>query len=433
MNRSGIPKRFVLVFTTFLLSVLLYVDRICIQVAHDPVLEELKFDDEKWAWILAAFALGYALFQVPGGWLADKLGPRAVLTTVISLWSLFTLLTGTAYRFGTMFVYRLLFGAGEAGAFPGMARAVYSWIPMKERGIVQGINFSGSRVGAALALPIMVALMNGFELGEYTFEGLGWRKSFFLLAGIGFVVAGLWYWWFRNDPSEHTGVSQEELEYIRANRQKAGTRDEDQPGLTLGMLFGSFNMWLAMIQYIASNFTFFFCLSWAYPYVKTRFDLPPGGAALVAAVPLLFGALGNWCSGIVVDWIYRRDRWVLSRRLPAIVGFALAACGILAFAFVKENPYLAVAFLSVAIFGADMTLSPSWSFCIDIGRKHAGAVSGTMNMAGNLSSFATPLAFFYLSETLGEAGRYFGVAAVLSVVAIVCWSFMRPDRKLEDW
>ena len=228
-------------------------------------------------------------------------------------------------------------------------------------------------------------------------------------------------------------LTEEELEYIRTNRQKAGTTDEDQPGLTLGMLFGSANMWLAMGQYIASNFTFFFCLSWAYPYVRSRFDLPPMTAGLVAAVPLLFGAAGNWFSGIMVDWVYRNDRWVLSRRLPAIMGFALAATGILAFSLVKENPYLAMAFLSVAIFGADMTLSPSWSFCIDIGRKHAGAVSGTMNMAGNLSAFATPLAFFYLSDTLGEAGRYFGVAAVLSVVAIVCWSFMRPDRKLEEW
>lgn len=433
MEKRWIPTRYVLVFVTFLISLLLYIDRQCIQVARESVVGDLGLNNEHWAWIMAAFALGYALCQVPSGWLADRFGPRAIIASVISAWSLFTFLTGTAHRFLTMFVYRLLFGAGEAGAFPGMARAVYSWIPMKERGIVQGINFSGSRVGAAIALPLMVGMINGFEWGNTIFKGLGWRKSFSALAAVGFVFAVVWYWWFRNEPAEHSGVSESEREHIHATRQKAGVTTDDQAPLSVGTLFGSKNMWLAMIQYIASNFTFFFCLSWAYPYVKTRFELGGMEAGLLVSVPLYFGALGNWFSGGVVDWIYRHGNWNLSRRVPAIMGFVFAAIGILCFSQTKDNAYIAITFLSLAIFGADMTLSPSWSFCVDIGRKYAGAVSGTMNMAGNLSSFATPLAFFYLSQTIGEAGRYFWLAAVLNVLAIVCWMFMRSDRKLEEW
>jgi ACS family glucarate transporter-like MFS transporter len=295
---------------------------------------------------------------------------------------------------------------------------------MKERGLVQGINFSGSRVGAAIALPVMVLMI----------ENLGWRNSFSTLAAVGFVFAVAWFWWFRNEPAEHSGVSEREREHIHATRQKAGgAQADDQPALSVGTLFGSKNMWLAMVQYIASNFTFFFCLSWAYPYVKERFALEGLEASFLVSIPLYFGALGNWFSGAVIDWIYRRGSWNLSRRVPAIMGFVLAAVGILCFSMTKDNAGIAIAFLSIAVFGADMTLSPSWSFCVDIGRKYAGAVSGTMNMAGNLSSFATPLAFIYLSEGVKEAGRYFWLAAILNVVAIVCWMFMRSDRKLEEW
>lgn len=424
MNKRRIPTRFVLVFSTFLISVLLYIDRACISVAKKPVLAELGFNDEQWAWILAAFTLGYALCQVPSGWLADRFGPRGVLTMVIALWSLFTGLTGAARSFLTMLCYRFFFGAGEAGAFPAMARAVFAWIPLKERGTVQGINFSGSRLGAAFAFPLVA----------YMIATIGWRKSFWTFAGVGFIFAAVWWWWFRNEPKEHGGVSDEELNFIHANRQKAGGGDTDeQPPLTLGTLFGSKNVWFAIVQYIASNFTFFFCLSWAYPYLREQFGLGPTETGVFAMIPLIFGALGNWSSGILVDKIYRSGKWTLSRRLPAQIGFLLAAIGMVFFAFTKENQYLAVAFLSLAIFGADMTLSPSWTFCIDIGRKYAGAVSGTMNMAGNFSSFATTLAFYYLAEYTGSKGSYFGMAAALNVLAIICWMFMKSDRKLEEY
>jgi MFS transporter, ACS family, glucarate transporter len=148
-----IHRRHILVAGTFLLSLLLYIDRTCISTAKDAVSRDLGLSNEQWSWVLASFAFGYALFQTPGGALADRLGGRVVLTAVVTLWSLFTGLTAAAWNLGSMLVVRFLFGAGEAGAFPGMARVVYSWIPVKERGLVKGINFSGSRIGAALAMP----------------------------------------------------------------------------------------------------------------------------------------------------------------------------------------------------------------------------------------------------------------------------------------
>ena len=145
-----IPTRYVLVLGTFLLSVLLYFDRACISAAKGPLAADLELTDKQMGWVISAFALGYALLQAPTGMLADRYGPRRILTTLVVFWSLFTGLTAAAWNVGSLLVIRFLFGAGEAGAFPGMARAAYAWIPMRERGLVQGINFSGGRLGALL-------------------------------------------------------------------------------------------------------------------------------------------------------------------------------------------------------------------------------------------------------------------------------------------
>ncbi len=418
-------KRIILVLSTFLLSVLLYIDRACISAAKEPLLKSLgltgtvEYQDKFFGWILAAFALGYALFQVPSGALADRFGPRAVLSAVIGLWSLFTALTGAAWNFVSMVVFRFLFGVSEAGAFPAIARACFSWIPMKERGIVTGINFSGSRIGAALALPCVSWLITEVQ----------WRGSFFILGLIGFIAAVFWVFWFRNDPTEKRGISKSELAYILENRQKA-LPGEKEESLSMSALVGSKNMWLAMIQYFASNFTFFFCLSWALPYLKEEYRLGLVHAGFLASIPLFCGAAGNWFSGWLLDRIYRKGHWTLSRRIPAVIGFILATVGVSVFVYMNDV-FPAVLFLSIAIFGADMTLSPSWAFCIDIGKKHAGSVSGMMNMAGNVGSFVTPIAFPYMVAWTGSKSSYFLLAGALNLLAVCLWLFMKPDKELK--
>jgi ACS family glucarate transporter-like MFS transporter len=416
------PKRYWLIFGTFLLSMLLYVDRICISSAKEAITTDLELSDTQFGWVLSAFALGYALCQTPSGLLADRFGPRIVLTSVVSFWSFFTGLTAMARGFASLLVYRFLFGAGEAGAFPSCARAFYSWLPMSERGIAQGINFSGSRLGAAFALPVVAAMVTA----------LGWRVAFLILAGVGFFWAAFWYVWFKDDPVDHTRISETELERILKERQQPEECAPQKPQLTTRTLFGSRNMWLAMVQYFCSNFTFFFCLTWLFPHLKATYNLEAVETGLYASAPLLAGALGNWFSGGLVDGMYRRGRWRGSRQWPAIIGFALAAIGLIGSVYM-DTALGAVFFLSIAIFGADMTLPPSWSFCIDIGRRNAGAVSGTMNMAGNIGSFVTGLAFPYLHVWTGSTSPFFFVGAALNGLAIVIWMLTRPDRPLEEF
>ncbi|WP_221420228.1 MFS transporter [Fulvivirga sp. M361] len=295
MNKTIIPIRYLVVLGTFLLSLLLYIDRVCISVAKEPIQGSLSLTETQMGWVLSIFALGYALFQTPSGIMADRFGPRVVLSSIVTIWSVFTALTGVAWNFITLLITRLFFGAGEAGAFPSMARAIFNWIPLAERGLVTGINFSGSRLGAAFALPLVAWMIND----------LGWRNSFYLLGAIGLVWALIWYFVFRDSPDQQPLMPAEERDYILQNRQKnEGTREKVK--LKLGIMLRSKNMQLAMLQYFCSNFTFFFALTWLFPHVKETYHLNAVEAGFYTSAPLIFGAIGNWFSGWLVDFLYKK-------------------------------------------------------------------------------------------------------------------------------
>ncbi|MEM8901465.1 MAG: MFS transporter, partial [Bacteroidota bacterium] len=326
-------------------------------------------------------------------------------------------LTGMVKNFVSLIIIRFLFGGGEAGAFPGISRATFSWIPLQERGIVTGINFSGSRLGAAFAFPMVTWLILTF----------GWRSSFYILGAVGVIWAVLWYFWFRDLPEEHPSVSQSEKDYILAHRQQK----EETPGkLSVGKVLGSKNMLLMMGQYFGSNFIFFFCLTWMFPYLRERFEIDAYQASVYAMFPLICGAFGNWFSGWLVDYIFKKGRWKWSRAIPAIIGFSLVGIGIIGI-LSTEEVLLAVIFLSLAVFGADMTLSPSWSFCVDVGKSHAGTVAGTMNMAGNIGSFITGIAFPYLIIWTGTSDTFFIISGILVILSIIAWLNVDPSNPIE--
>ncbi len=419
MKHTLIPIRFALVFSTFMLTVLLYVDRACISAAKNDICSDLGFGMTDFGWIMAVFTLGYALFQTPSGKLADSKGARGVIAGIVSIWSVLTAVTGLAWSYTSMLVIRFLFGAGEAGAFPALSKVVYNWFPIRERGIIQGINFSGSRLGAAFAMPMVAWLL----------VEIGWRHTFFVFGIFGVVFGALWYFLFRDKPESVKYIGDDELEYIQKNRQQSGTGPKVI--LPFSSIIKSAVMWKTMVQYICSNFTFYFSLTWMYPYIQERFQLGLVEAGFYTSIPLIGGAVGNWLAGILVDAIYRRGKWKLSRSLPAIIGFSLSAIGMIMVTQV-DSPVLSVAFMTLAVFGADMTLSPSWAFCIDVGKENAGAVSGTMNMAGNLGAFVTIIAFPYLFKWTGHYEPFFLICAGLSLVAILMWSTMNPEKAINN-
>ncbi|UCE47782.1 MAG: MFS transporter, partial [Phycisphaerales bacterium] len=381
MQESRIERsrgRYWLIGILFFHTVNTYMDRACISSAAGAMQRDLNIDDIMMGYIFGIFAIGYALFQIPSGWLADVLGPRRVLAWVVSLWSCFTILTGAAFNAVSLLAIRFLFGVGEAGAFPGATRALYNWVPANERGIAQGLFHSGARVGAAISLFLMPRLI----------ILVGWRVTFVINGIIGIAWVTLWLKWFRNDPKDHPGVNPAELSYIREGRTEKGGSSAKVP---FAVIVTSGNMLLAMFQYIASNITFFISFTWLQPYMKEQWG---PDAALYAPIPLIFGMFAHWISGAAVTYLHGKGYHVGSRRIPAMTGFVIGAAGlILTTQAGAVGPLPFVLCFSIAVFGVELTLSPSWSFCMDIGGESSGAVSGAMNMLGNLGSAFSAIIF----------------------------------------
>jgi len=397
-------KRYLVVASLFLLSLILYIDRAAISSAKSAIAGELALSDTEMGWVFGAFSLGYAFAQIPWGWFADRAGPRLALAIVVASWSAFTALTGTAGRLTWLLLMRFLFGVAEAGAFPGSARAFYNWVPDRERGIANGALFSGALLGGGLAFPLCQSLVTAY----------GWRVAFYFLGIPGLLWALSWIIWFRNYPEGQV-------------ESDAPVTDET-PFL---QVFRSWRMVKAMLQYFIGNFTFFVCITWMLPYLAERYSLTPSQAARFAMVPLLSGAIANWVSGFFVDVLYRSRFRLWSRRLPATLGFFLAASGIYAVS-IANSPGTAVTAFAVAMFGVEMTISPSWAYCIDIGRKNSGSVSAGMNMAGSFGALASANAFPWLHRWTGNSGSYFRIAAALNALAILCWVSMGPVRGADS-
>jgi len=364
-------RRYALVFALFVLSMIMYIDRVCISTAKDPIARDLALSDNAMGVVFGAFALGYALAQIPSGWFADRFGPRAALASVVAAWSGLTALTGASWSFTSLVAIRFLFGVGEAGMFPGSARAICNWLPSGERGRANGVLFSGSRLGAAFSYPLLAWMLARWH----------WRTAFLILGSLGIAWAAVWLLWYR-DPAKRPA------EAPRWEARAAG----------FGEVFRSRGMTLAMLQYFASNFTNFIFLSWMLPYLKQRYHLSGAESAAYSVAPLVLGATAQWIAGWQVD------------RLAATPGAA-----VLSFA--------------LAAFGADMTISPSWVFCADIAGPNAGSVSGSMNMLGNLGAFVSANAFPYLQGLTGSASAYFFAAAALNLVGVWCWIGMKSVER----
>jgi len=401
---ARIEKRHFVVGALFVLSLILYIDRAAISSAKSAIARDLALSDTAMGWVFGAFSLGYAFAQIPWGWFADRMGPRVALAIVVALWSAFTSLTGVASALAWLLVVRFLFGVAEAGAFPGSARTFYNWLPVEKRGIANGILFSGALLGGGVAFPLC----------QWLSTIHGWRTAFYILGLPGFLWAMGWLIWFRDYP------------------QTKFIEDPDSINSTpLLTALRSWRMAKAMAQYFIGNFTFFICISWMYPYLAERYSLTSWQAARFSMVPLLSGAAANWVAGFFVDRLYRSRFRAWSRRAPATLGFLLATSGTYLVPIV-DNALASVAAFAVAMFGVELTISPSWAYCIDIGRKNSGSVSAAMNMAGSFGALASANLFPWLHRMTGNSQTFFHFAALLNALAIVCWLTMRSNQGLAN-
>ncbi|MBI1791514.1 MAG: MFS transporter, partial [Acidobacteria bacterium] len=311
--------RHVVLWLTVAAYMITYMDRVVISSAVPVIRQEMGLDLATMGAILSAFRWGYALFQIPGGWLGDRFGPRRALTLIVAWWSLFTSITGLAWNAASMAVFRFLFGIGEAGACPIATRSLSRWMLPAERGFAQGLTHAGSRLGAALTPPLVVALMTAY----------GWRRTFVVFGALGLAWALAWFWYYRDTPGEHRGVNAAELALIQ--NTLGGERSRTSASVPWRTILSIRALWNLCVPYFCYAYCISVYLDWFPSYLKEHrgFNLTEMG--FYSSLPLLAGTAGDLLGGWISDtWAHRSGNLKLARRGVAITGFVLAAAAMAA-------------------------------------------------------------------------------------------------------
>jgi D-galactonate transporter len=423
-TRPSFGRWYILVLIS-LMYLITYLDRVNISTAAPVISKEFGFDKVTMGVIFSAFAWAYAMFQVPGGWLSDRFGPRRILTIIVAYWSIMTAATAAASSAMSFVIVRFLFGIGEAGAFPGATCAMQTWYPREERGFVQGITHSASRLGAAIAPPLVVLILTT----------LGWQAVFYICGAVGVVWAVIWYFAYRNLPEQHGWVNRAELGHIRGLDAQGNVRPpqtEAKASVPWSTLLRSPNMWAIMAAYFTYVYCLWIFLSWLPSYLVEYREFTLLKVGLLASLPLWAGVVGDTVGGLATDWLLKRTgNTRLARRVVAIVGM-LGCVAFIVPAALTEDAYTAVYCLTAAMFFLECTIGPSWSVPMDVGGKHSGTVSGMMNMAGNIGGALSPLVFGFLAQYSSWAAPFI-VAACLLVIGAAIWAFwLDPDVSVVE-
>jgi len=399
------------------LAMVTYLDRACIGAMAPRIADEFHLDSAAMSWVFFAFILSYALFEIPTARWADTHGARNVLTRIVSWWSVFTLLTAGAWNYSVLVVTRFLFGAGEAGAFPCMARVMSRWIPLRERGTAKGIFFAGAYVSGAATTFCVTALLPHFT----------WRQILVAFGCVGFVWVIAWHRWFRDDPTEHPAANEAERALILADRPVEVAHPRGA-GFWLNLLRQR-NVLLLCVMYMPNCATFYFCITWLPTYLEKQHGFKNTELGVVAALPLLASVATQFFGGFVSDLLRTRFGITVARRTPGFVGYGLAMIFIL-FASFEAEPVRAAVFIALAAATCMLTTAPAWSTCVDIGREHSATVAATMNTSGQIAAILSQPVVGYSVKWFGNWNVPFWLLAGLFAMGAVCWLFIEPRRPI---
>jgi MFS family permease len=481
--------RYWVVFFSVTLAVITYIDRVCISQTAPAISREMGLSEVQMGYIFGAFALSYALFEIPGGILGDWIGPRKVLMRIVIWWSFFTAATGWAWNYVTLWFTRLFFGAGEAGCFPNVTKAFTIWLTKEERVRAQGIMWMSARWGGAFT-PLLVVLV---------LEYMSWRRAFELFGAIGVVWAIFFYLWFRDHPSDKASVNGAELELLKdaesmayrkfpwrgfwrgtihwsiamgplavalfqrfplqqslplwvfpvavawaaivvslVSKGKATEPAEtlsrsDHSDIPWDKFLASRSVWLLWIQYFCLAYGWYFYITWLPTYLQRARGLSFSRGAVLAILPLFMGGLGSLFCGFISGPIARWSGSVVkTRRVMACIGFT-GATGFLILSTFLHDPLWAMLSIGLASFSNDLVMPGSWGACMDVGGKYAGTLSGAMNMMGNFGGVVSPVVIGYiLQNTGGNWDITFYVSAAVYFMGVFCWLFLDSVTPIDQ-
>lgn len=400
------------------LGAVTYLDRACIATLSPDIRHDLGLNKDQMSWIYSAFAIAYAAFEIPTAWWADRVGTRRVLTRIVSWWSGFTMATAAAWNFWSMVVIRFLFGAGEAGAWPNMARTFSRWIPRSERGTIQGIFFAVAHATGGITPLIALAVAGA----------CGWRWTFVLFGVPGIVWAVAWHRWFRDDPEQHPSVNPSELEKIVAGRDRSTEHHEGWAYWK--KLMRHRNTLPICLMYFPNSFGFYFCITWLPDYLREQHGFDSMRLGFFTGLPLMLSIVGDLLGGLATDAATRRFGLRIGRVGVGAASYLVA--GIAMFlATTTARPELAAWCLAIAVAASMFTLGASWGTVIDVGGSHTGVVGAAMNTAGQIGAISCPLLVTWLQKQYNWNAPLYLIGA-LYLVGASAWGFINPHRKIFE-
>jgi MFS transporter, ACS family, glucarate transporter len=413
--------RYIVLGLTIAAYMITYIDRVVISSAVPSIQKEFGFSIVTMGWILSSFQWAYALFQIPGGWLGDRIGPRRAMTLIVSWWSLFTCFTVFAWSAGSMALIRFLFGLGEAGAFPIATRSLTRWMLPTERGFAQGATHAGSRLGGAITPALVVLIIVRY----------GWRAAFICCGALGLIWAALWFWYYRDTPDEHPSVNAEERELIRSSLELARGAKSLQ-SVSWKCILSSPQMWILSAMYFCYAYNLSVYLVWFPKYLNDHrgFNLKQMG--FYASLPLLAGVVGDVFGGWFSDLLAKRTGDLkMARRTVGAGGFLLSALCIVP-ACLTTNSLTSVWLSCLAMFGLESTVGVSWAITLDIGADSAGAVSALMNTCGNTGGAIASALSAYLVVLSGWKAPFLVMAGLSVVAMLLCLRINASQRLLTS-
>ena len=388
-----------------LATMLNYVDRSVMGVAQPSLVAELAIGPEVMGLIFSAFSWTYALAQIPGGLVLDKLGTRLTYGLSLGLWSLATMLHGLMSSVVGLFSARLALGVAEAPCFPANSRILSTWFPQSERARANGVYSVGQYVGLGFMIPLLTYIVATF----------GWRALFFIFGGAGVIYAFVWHALYR-EPHESPRANQAELDYIAAGGGLASRAG----GFALSWaavrtLLRQRQILGASIGQFCGNSTLVFFLTWFPSYLATERGMDWIRSGFAASLPYIAASVGVLVGGAVSDGIIRRTgSATLGRKLPIITGLLLTSTMVLA-NFTPSNS-LVIAIMSLAFFGQGM-VNLGWTLIADVAPKQLmGLTGGVFNFCANLAGIVTPLVIGF---GLGATGSFYGALAYIATLGLV--------------
>jgi MFS family permease len=402
-----------------LMYLAMYIDRVNIATVAPRMTTDLGFSNTEFGLAISAFAYPYALFQLIGGWVSDRFGPRRALMMSGLVVCIATVCTGLVGGLGSLIAARVVLGFGEGSAFPTATRALSIWLPRARWGFAQGITHAAARLGNALT-PTLIALLLAYT---------SWRGSFVTLGALSFVWVALWWWIFRDDPRTHPRITAEELTRLppAPPSRDAGGNAPSVPWIKLAR---------RMLPVTAVDFcygwTLWVFLTWLPSFFFKSFHLDLKHSALFSSGVLFGGVVGDTVGGIISDWLYRRTGSLqVARRNLIVVGMLGAFCFLIPVVLTHDLTTVALC-LSAACFFSELVVAPIWSVPMDIAPHYAGSASGMMNFGFGIAGIISPVVFGGLLDLTGSwTTPFYGSIGLLLLGAGLSF-FMRPDRPFTE-